>query len=71
MRVSKVINAFIQRVKNGDEGNRTPDLLVANETLSRTELRPHRNEYSLPQTALMAKRNFKEQQINDFGSALN
>lgn len=24
----------------GDEGNRTPDLLVANETLSRTELRP-------------------------------
>ena len=25
----------------GDEGNRTPDLLVANETLSRTELRPH------------------------------
>src|SRR3989338_6542693 len=25
----------------GDEGNRTPGLLVANETLSRTELRPH------------------------------
>ena len=33
---------FFWRV-GGDEGNRTPDLLVANETLSRTELRPHIN----------------------------